>query len=129
MIVAAILFLWGLFGNIRSDFISANDQDKWRLPILFPQVPWWVIAILLFVALAAILEGGYRSHMAIVQELKRKYIRRRRRVNRKFMAERFTLGQYAKELTDANVERGNLEGRVIELSNEVGALKTERDEL
>lgn len=59
-----------------------------------------------------------------VRELKRKYIRRRRRINKKFMAERFTLGQYAKDLTNVVVIREGVE----EENNQLKAAKLELEE-
>lgn len=130
VVIAAIIFLWGLFGNFRSDFISATEQDKWRLPTLFPRVPWyWLVIVLLGLTVIVLLEGGYRSHTSILQKLKRKYIRRRKRINRKFMAERAIVGQYAKDLTAANVEKEKLEDELHSLRGSFAELETEKDSL
>ena len=58
VIVSILLGVWGLFGNIRNDFIPAADQEKWRLPILFPRVPWYLLVIaFLTVTVLALFEG------------------------------------------------------------------------
>src|SRR6266849_3380707 len=63
LILSIILLVWGVFGNIRSEFIPAADQEKWRLPILFPHVPWyWLVIIFLVITLMAIFEGSFREH-------------------------------------------------------------------
>ena len=63
------LFLWGLFGNIRNDFISAANQDKWRLPALFPEVSWyWLVIAFLVLTLFAVLEGAYRTHRQAIAD-------------------------------------------------------------
>jgi len=70
IIMSALLFLWGVFGNIRSDFISAADQEKWKLPSLFPQVSWyWLVIIFLILTLIALFEGAYKTHRKKVEEI------------------------------------------------------------
>lgn len=127
MVAAALLFMWGLFGNIRSDFISANDQDKWRLPILFPQVPWWVVAILLVVAFLTVLEGGYRSHAAIVQGLKRKYIRRRRRIGKLYMQQRQYAEKWSNELYVMSFDKSKLEESLASMERRMSELSWSND--
>jgi hypothetical protein len=57
-----LMFVWGLVGNIRSEFISQAAQDSWRLPTLFPQVSWyWLVIAFLVLTLVAVLEGAYRQ--------------------------------------------------------------------
>lgn len=141
LIVAIILWAWGLFGNIRGEFISAENQDKWRLPALFPQIRWyWLAIVFLLVTIAAILEGTYRLHRRKVNELdaehntdllklKRKSIRRRKRIQRKFMAARATLGQYAEDLTDANVAKGRSEDELLLLREKFNQIEGDRESL
>lgn len=135
-----MLALYGLL-QLISNFIAwllpVEEQPKYQFLKLATWKVWLIgTPILTLLLITLIIRSAFKviaardaEHASSIQGLKRKYIRRRRRINRKFMAERFTLGQYAKELSDMNFERGNLEDRAIALSDEVGALKTERDKL
>lgn len=68
-VILPVISIWGLIGNIRSEFVSPADQDRWRLPILFPQVTWyWLVIALLILLIFALLEGGYRTHRRIIKE-------------------------------------------------------------
>jgi hypothetical protein len=73
IIMSALFFLWGIFGNIRSDFISTANQEKLKLPALFPQISWhWLLIIFLILTLIALFEGAYRAHRKKVNELQDK---------------------------------------------------------
>jgi hypothetical protein len=137
--VSIFLAIWGILSNFRDDFLPPEQQDRWVMRLLLPRW-YWIIIGFLVITVIAILEGSYRAYrrevteldaacISKIQGLVRKYIRRRKRVNRKFMAERFTVGQYAKELTDANVEKGSLEDKIVMLQGEFTKLKAERDTL
>lgn len=137
--MSIFLAIWGILSNFRDDFLPPEQQDRWVMRLLLPRW-YWIIIGFLVITVITILEGSYRAHrrkvteldaayISKIQGLMRKYIRRRKRVNRKFMAERFTLRQYAKELTDANVEKRSLEDKIVTLQGEFTKLESQRDTL
>lgn len=138
--VAIVLALYGLVQlpyNIIAWLMSADTQAKYQLINLLSWRFWLIVTpTLTLLLIALIIRSAFRviderdaKHESEVKELRRKYIRRRRRINRKFMAERATLGQYAKELSGANFEKGKLEDELLSLRDRAASLETEKSRL
>jgi hypothetical protein len=134
VIVLALYGLLQLVSNIIAWLLPAEEQPKYQFLKLATWKVWLIgtpiltlalIVLIIRSALKVIAERD-AGHVSTIQGLQRKYIRRRRRINRKFMAERATLGHYARELGDANVEKGNLEEKAYGLQQEIDQLKNEK---
>ena len=132
-IASAVAFvMWLISTRSPAQLLTSwTRSDKIILVLIFICI--WLIILLFgfFAGARRIYEKTVRDinteHESKVQELKRKYIRRRKRVQKKLMTERTTLRQFAKELTDANVARGNLEIELSELEAERNTLKTKNE--
>src|SRR2546429_1298363 len=68
--MSSLVWVLGLIGILRSEFLPAAQQDSSRILIFIPRLAWywWVLGILTF-TLFSVMEGAYRIYTKKVGEL------------------------------------------------------------